>query len=210
MPVTHCNQSSCRRPQISARAYACPSSLRRGEALLTALGANETLTSFDLQTMTFGGVAAAAALAASLRSNSTLRNLSIYRKCFNGEEEMAIVLAALAGNPESPSLCRITHLSLVKCQLDLPALAALGESIARGATLEELEVRACEIGDHGAALIAEGIVAAGPASRLRLLALSWNGLGLKGTRRRVLFLSAIAMFDRLESPDEIMLHIAMQ
>lgn len=176
-----CGGTPCRRgsrPESTPSLFSVP--LRSGTALHAALGANTTLVSLSL-CHTELGVGAIEALAASLRLNATLRTINL-GSAGVVPEEMWLVFSALAGSPESPSLCAITSLDCSDCS-DCPlfpeARAALAESLARGAPLEELEMAGC-MGDNGVALIAEGIAAAGPASRLRLLDLSGNGLRLKG------------------------------
>lgn len=135
--------------------------------------------------MTKFGRGAAAALAASLRRNAALRELNLFQASFAGEESMRLILAALGSSPHRPSLCAVTFVDLYGISLDVPACAALGGSLACGATIEWLRMPACAAGDEGASLIAEGIVAAGPASRMRELHLSDNKIGEKGAGRLV-------------------------
>lgn len=155
--------------------------LRSGEALLAALGANTSLISLFLCDVQAGGVAAAAAFAASLRRNATLRNVDLSGSGLGGPEGMRLVLAALGGSSsETPSLCALTRLDISQQLLDAPACAALGESLGRGIPLEELRMTECAAGDAGAALIAQGIRAAGPRSRLRFLDMSRNQITSRG------------------------------
>lgn len=160
-------------------------------ALFASLGANETLTELSVKKSRLGGFNAAATLAASLRSNAALRVLKLDASAFKGAEPggMALILGALgpssAESPPGSSLspprcCGLTHLDISGASVDSPACISLGQSLASGARLEILIASDCEIGPEGAVAIAEGLAAAGPASRLRSLDLSKNLIGPEG------------------------------
>lgn len=126
------------------------------------------------------GDKAAAKLAASLRANGTLRSLDIHDIDYFGPEGMRLLLGALGGSEAQPSRCGLTKFSLPRSRLDLPACAALGESLAHGATVESLNLRRHSVGSEGAVAIAQGLAAAGGASRLCSLDLSANAIGPEG------------------------------
>lgn len=153
----------------------------RVTALFAALGANVHLTTLELTDgLCFGGRhEAAIALASSLHNNRTLRKLQINNgSCTSmcGAEGMRLVLAALGGSDERPSCCGLTSLTLGSLALDLPACAALGQSLARGTTLEELclATQSGRAVPDGPAAIFEGLAATvtGGRSRLRVLTIS--------------------------------------
>lgn len=154
----------------------------RGAELLSALGGNGTLTDLKLRSSRLGGPEAAVALAASLRRNSTLRSLDIAMADFGGAEGLRLVLSALNDSEEAPSRCAVASLNINWCPLDAPACLALAGSLARGAALEELDMTVSHVGPAEAVAIAEGIVAAGDASRLRSLCLMSNPIGYEGAK----------------------------
>lgn len=159
-------------------------------ALLSALAVNKTLTLAELRGTGLGGVPAAEALAASLRTNRTLRtlDLSFGMEALGGPEGVRLVLGALgcgSGCSSASGCCGLTTLCLSDTPLELAACAALGRSLSSGATLEELDVRRCSIQQQAAAAIADGLVAAGAASRLRRLDMGDNQVGHEGAPRHI-------------------------
>lgn len=126
-----------------------------------------------------GGVEASSALAASLRRNTTLRTLKVAAGWRGGAEQgFSSVLGAFGGNSSS-----LTALDISERRLDPFECTCLGESLARGARLEELTMAGCFIGPRGAAAFLKQLESphfTKPPAPVRLLNLQRNGLGAKG------------------------------
>jgi hypothetical protein len=139
------------------------------------LGSNNTLTKLDL-TSSHITIEAAAALASSLHSNATLRLLCLAGASLGGAESLRLILGTLGSNRG------LTALDITEQMLDIPACAALGESLASGLRLEELDMACCHIGPKEAAVIADRLsrVTQTPACPLRLWNLVGNDLGAEG------------------------------
>jgi Ran GTPase-activating protein (RanGAP) involved in mRNA processing and transport len=139
------------------------------------LGSNLTLTKLHLSYIQCS-VDGAAALASSLRSNATLRVLRLAHASLGGAEGLSLILGALGSNRG------LTSLYICFKMIDISACTALGESLASGSRLEELNMACCDIGPKGAAAIAGRLFCAtlSQVSPLRKWHLPFNDLGAEG------------------------------
>lgn len=112
-----------------------------------------------------GCPAADAALADALRSNATLRSLDL-SGC---HIPLRGVFGALGSRRASPSRCALASLKVSNQALDMPTCHTLGESLASGASLESLTMLSTFLVPDAVPAIANGIITAGGASRLRSL-----------------------------------------
>lgn len=121
----------------------------------------------------------AVALAAALQRNRSLRTLNLAQSRLGTAEDLQLILEALGGSTEKdgatvPASCVLDSLDISHCVVGIDCAAALGRSLARGATLRVLKARDCRIWSAPLWRIADGVLAAGERCRLETLDLSDN------------------------------------